>query len=495
MSDGRTITRNASWLLVATTCQKLIAFAAFTVTARLVGVYVTGEYFYSIAVTSTFVILADLGLTPVVIRSVAAGAEEGRRLLGAAVRLKIFLIPVAVASSFVYVLLNRSSSTIIATTAIATLVMSADALHLSLYGALRGRQKLQYEAIGMFVGQVLTACVAVSAALLGWGAPGLALALLAGSSWNLAWSWGRVKEMNVSPHPPVKKDYHSLIRQAVPFALAGIFVKVYSYLDSLMLQAFHGTSAVGAYSVAYKVTYAFQFIPLVFVAALFPAMSTVYAKGDRESLKKTFAGSLRLMALIGALLSAGISAIAPRFVPFMYGIPFLGSVAPLTILPWVLLPIFIDFPVGSLLNASHRAHLKTAAMGACMVLNALANSILVPRFGPVGAAWAGVISFWFLMFAGIWFTWRDLPNRGWFAWLLARCLISGGITWVAVRILGANVPFLLAVLFGVAFGIASLLTFRLLTMEDLRTALAWTHRRVGPADPLDEEQRDMVGPD
>ena len=41
----------------------------------------------------------------------------------------------------------------------------------------------------------------------------------------------------------------------------------------------------------------------------------------------------------------------------------------------VLLPIFMDFPVGSFLNASHRAYLKTAAMLGTMVVNVVLNAL------------------------------------------------------------------------------------------------------------------------
>lgn len=488
MSSGRTIAQNAAWLFIATTAQKLLAFLSFTIAARLVGPFVTGEYFYSVAVTSTFVVIADLGLTPVVIRAIAAGAEEGRRLLAAALRLKIILIPIAILSSLIFVAVSGASTTIVITTAIATLVLSADALSLLLYGALRGRQRLQYEAAGMFTGQALTAVTAVSAALLGWGAPGLVFALLIASSWNAGWAWYQVRRQGVAPLKPHWGDAGMLARQAVPFALAGIFVKIYSYLDSIMLKAFYGEAAVGKYSVAYKVTYAFQFIPLVFIAALFPALSSVHASGDRDALKRIYAGSLRLMAMIGAPLAAGLSAIAPRFIPLVYGNQFLGSVAPLGILPWVLLPIFLDFPVGSLLNATHRAHWKTTAMGATMVLNAVLNALLVPAYGPVGASWAGVFSFWFLMFVGIVMTWRDLPSIAWFLWLLGRALAVAIAVWYSVRYVAAPMPFVFAVLFGAALGGAALLLTRLLTQHDLRAVQQWMHRKVKGPDPTEEEQ-------
>ena len=52
-----------------------------------------------------------------------------------------------------------------------------------------------------------------------------------------------------------------------PFALAAIFVKIYSTTDALLLEFYLGESAVGMYSIAYKLTYAFQFFPMAFVAA------------------------------------------------------------------------------------------------------------------------------------------------------------------------------------------------------------------------------------
>ncbi len=486
MSSGRAIAKNAAWLMMATTGQKLIAFFAFTAAARITGREITGEYFFAVAVTSTFVILADVGMTPVVIRAIASGADEGKRLLGAALRLKMGLIPLAMLVSLAYVATTGATTAVITATVIACFVMGADALHLLFYGALRGSQRLQYEAAGMFVGQALTAITAISAATLGWGAPGLVAALLLGSVWNVAWASIQTRRQGLVPLRPSKGDIRSLIRQAIPFALAGIFVKIYSYLDTFMLEAFHGTDSVGTYSVAYKVTYAFQFIPLVFTAALFPAMSSVHANGDKEKLRSVFSGSLRLMAIIGAPIAAGISAISPRFIPIAFDIDFLSSIPALAILSWVLLPIFLDFPIGSLLNATHRAHLKTGAMGATMVLNAILNVLLVPRMGPVGAAWAAVVSFWFLMGVGMWFTWKDLPGWKWTASLLLRAGIVAAAVWFAVRIPGEAMPFVLAIIFGGAVGVTALLVTRLLTFQDFKMVFQWFEKRIKGPDPIDE---------
>ena len=115
------------------------------------------------------VTLTDLGLTPVVIRAVAGNRPDASRLIGLAWRLKAVFIPVGILAALGYGALKGVNADTMATIAVATAVMSADAIHLLFYGMLRGKQKLQPEAIGMFVGQFLAvAAVSVAWADGGW---------------------------------------------------------------------------------------------------------------------------------------------------------------------------------------------------------------------------------------------------------------------------------------------------------------------------------------
>ena len=75
----------------------------------------------------------------------------------------------------------------------------------------------------------------------------------------------------------------------------------------------------------------------------------------------------------------------------------------LQVLIIVLLPIFLDFPIGSLLNAADKQATKTVIMGLTMVVNVLANVLLIPIFGIMGAAYAALLSFWFMFLAGLYF--------------------------------------------------------------------------------------------
>lgn len=474
--SGSSVGKNAAWLMAATTLNKLIAFATFMLVARFAGVSVTGTYFFGVAVTSVFVILTDLGMTPVVIRAVSASREDGPRLLGAAIRAKLFFIPVAVAASLGYGLWRGAAPDTFWTIAVACGVMSADAVHLVLYGALRGRQNLRFEALGMLIGQILTAGIAITVALLYPTAVGLAAALLAGSAWNVAWSAVQLRRNRVPIERPRAADLRRLVKEALPFGIAGIAVKVYSYVDSLLIEKFHGLDAVGLYAVAYKMTYALQFIPLTFTAALYPALAKQWADRDQAKLRETFLGSMRFLAAVGFPASAGLSALAPRIILFVYGEKYAGAIPAFEILPWVLLPIFIDFPIGALLNATHRAHLKTTAMVVTMVMNITLNAFLVPEFGPLGAAWAGVVSFWTLMFIGCGFALKDAGGWAVYARLLLRAMAAAVVSWIAWRIIGEGMPFILAAIFGSTVAVASAFVVRLVSYEDILKLL----RRVTP---------------
>jgi len=417
--------------MAASTGQKIISFLTFVVVARLVGVEITGKYFFAVSVTSVFVIIADLGLTPVVIREMAADVERGRAALASALRLKLILIPLAILGSLAYIRLTHSGQEMLLAVALACLVMTADAVSVTWYGAIRGRQQLRYEAWGMFIGQCLTAIVSLTAIFFHAGVMGLIFGLLCGSAWNVLWSIRRSHDIGISLHG-ASLSFKKMFFMALPFALAGIFVKVYSYVDTLLLKQFHDVFAVGYYSVAYKLTYSFQFLPMTFVAALYPGMSAAFAVNDREGLRKILHGSMRLMMLLAIPITVGLSALAPGLIHLLYGVRFSNSAASLMILPWVTIPLFLDFPIGSLLNATHRAHQKTIAMGITMVVNVIANIILVPPYGPVGAAWAGVISFWVLFLTGVWFARHDL-DWAWGRSFFLRGIVIAFIGWLALK--------------------------------------------------------------
>ena len=470
------VAKNALILMLATTGQKFIAFLSFALVARLVGPEVMGTYAYSVSITSIFVVLSDLGMTPVVIRAISGEKDDSEVFLSSVIKLKFILVPIAIGASLLYGVWRNDSWETIQIIALATVAMSADAFHLVFYGVLRGRQNLKPEAIGMFIGQVLTATVALITAYLGCGALGLAGALASGSIWNVLWAGLNVRKDAFRLVKVRFYDLKKLFYQALPFAVAGIAVKIYSYVDSLMLEIYQGKLEVGYYAIAYKLTYAMQFIPLTFTAALYPALSASFAKNDTVELRKTFLGAMRIMAVTGFPIVAGLSALAPNLITMIYGDKYLNSIPVMQILPWVLLPIFLDFPIGALLNGSNRAHLKTITMVSTMFLNFGLNFILIPRYGSVGAGIAGVVSFWFLFIMGAYFVRNDLGSIRPIFFIVIRALIASIFSWLVWHFSVLYISFFGGAFLGIVFVVFIAFLSHLLTKEEF--LLLWKRFKV-----------------
>lgn len=408
---SQSVAKNTLYLTAASIGQKVLAFVYFLFVARVMKPENTGAYFLALSITTIFSVVADAGITQVVIREVAKKPGEAVSLVRRALWLKIPFMLLGVIAAGATARLLHYDAQVQQLVWIASVVMLADAISLLFYGVLRGQHALQFESLGLFIGQTCTAIFGGAVLVLHPTLPLLVVALLIGSLFNMLFSAYHVsRRLGSDVLRPTwdARQAQTLLRMALPFALAGIFVKVYSYVDSVFLSKFIGTAAVGVYSIAYKFTYAFQFLPMAFVAALYPGMSAVVGK-DTQRLAELFNDAMWYVAILAAPISFGIWAIAPDAVN-LAGEGYESAAPVLQILVFALIPIFLDFPVGSLLNAADRQLTKTAIMGVTMIINVVCNAILIPGYGTIGAAWSAVISFTFLWIAGMYFVPRVISR-------------------------------------------------------------------------------------
>lgn len=388
-------------LTAASIGQKIVAFLYFALIARTIGDEATGAYFIALALVTSIGVLDDVGLTAVVIREVAKTPERTKELLRNVVGIKLITMPITIVLALVLPAWRGFDAQTTMLVDLAIVVMLLDTMSVTLYGVLRGMHQLKFESMGIFVGQTLTTIVGLIALVS--GARDLRLlvvALIVGSGWNAVFAMYQVvKRAGWGAFVPSYTQALPTLKVSFVFFLAALFVKVYSYIDSFTIQAYLGNDAVGVYAVAYKFTYAFQFLPLAFVGALYPTMSALTDKP--AELNRTLIKAEWYLSMLAAPIVFGIFALAPEIIDFFYTDAFAGAAPVLSVLIFVLLFIFLDFPLGSLLNATGRQAVKTSLMGGAMVVNVVGNLLLVPRLGIMGAAVAALFTFVFL-FSGGW---------------------------------------------------------------------------------------------
>jgi O-antigen/teichoic acid export membrane protein len=484
MSATEKLAQNAFYLTLATIAQKVIAFVYFTIIARFAGIEDTGAYFLSLAIVTMLAVLDDLGVTSVLIRDVAKRPIDAKLWSQTVIGIKLFTMPITILLACLVPVWLGYDAQIVMLIRIAIGIMLADTLSLSFYGVLRGLQALSYESLGIFIGQLITSLVGVALIWSGHATLSmLIVALVVGSSWNLLFSATQViRRLGWGALRPSWQQGWQPLKLALPFFLAAMFVKVYSYVDSLILTHYYDQVAVGTYAVAYKLTYAFQFLPLAFVAALYPSMSA--HSSEPAELKKIFLKSLWYLTLLGAPIVFGLWSLAPEIIAAFYGDTYSGSVLPLQFLVFVLLFIFLDYPLGSLLNATNRQTTKTTIMGITMVINIIANLILIPRMGVLGACISALICFSFMFGAG-WFAVHRVINLK-FSELwseIGRLLLSALLMAGVVILVKPYLHFVLVIPLGGIVYLSAAFASGTLTLDHVRGFL----RLLRPKKIYDEE--------
>lgn len=465
------LARNTLMLTAASIAQKLIAFLYFALIARTIGEEATGSYFIALAMVTTIGVLDDVGLTAVTIREVAKTPEKAKELVRNVIGIKMITMPLTIVLALVLPGWRGFDAETIMLVELAIAVMLLDTLSISMYGVLRGMHQLKYESMGIFIGQTLTAIYGATMLLTGsTDLRQLVIALIIGSAWNMLFaSYQVVKRLGLDAFKPSYSQAGPMLRMSFMFFLAAVFVKVYSYIDSFTIEEFLGKGAVGIYAVAYKFTYAFQFLPLAFVGALYPTMSSLAHKP--EELNKVLIKAEWYLAMLAAPIVFGIFALAPEIIDFFYGADYVQAGPVLGVLIFVLLFIFLDFPIGSLLNATGNQAIKTGLMGGAMVINIVGNLLLVPEYGIMGAAIAALCTFTFL-FGGGWVAISRLTNAR-FIDLIKETfgfIAAGAIMAIVVIFLKqyvywmVTIPVGAAVFFGLAFAT------KVLTVDHLKEA-------------------------
>lgn len=396
------IGRNTLTLLSASVIQKATAFVYFALIARWAGVEDTGKYFFALSWALLFSVLTDAGLTPVLIRETAKDPEHAKKYLNQVFTLKIPLtiLTVGIVIGGIYLLdyppITRQM------VALAAIVLSLDAISLTFYGFLRGHHMLKFEALGLVLSQLISFSFGIWVLLTGQPLQLLIVALVLGSAYNAAQAvFFTYRKLRIRPSlvwdtPFIK----SIFKAAIPFALAGAFVKIYNSVDTVLLSSFIGDEAVGLYSVPFKLTFAFQFVPMAFTAALYPAMSRYWAT-DRDHLGRVLYKAMKYLSILVMPLVVGAVVLGQDIIFAIYGPAYGPSVLALQILIVTLISVFLDFPLGSVLNASDRQIIQTKLMGLAMLVSIGLNLLLIPHMSFLGAVIASLVSHFVLFVGGI----------------------------------------------------------------------------------------------
>lgn len=461
-------------MTAASVGQKIVSFVYFTLIARNIGPTGTGKYFFALSFTTVFVIFIDLGLTNVLVREAAKAKENMQKYLSTILSVKMVLGLLTYLAAVLTVHLLGYSVETKHLVYLSAVTMLFDSIHLTIYGTLRAIGDLKYEAASIVGSQIITLILGSIFLYAGLPIIFLILAFTIPSVLNVVYAGTvatRVYHIRLMPVFD-KKIFFFLGRIAIPFALAAIFARVYSYADTILLSNMAGEKAVGWYSIAYKVTYAFQFIPLALIAALYPRFSEYFDR-DMHRLAYAFERGVKYLLLIVFPITVGIGVLSKDIILSVYGEEYMHAILPLQILLAGLIFSFVSFPIGAFLNACNRQRTQTIITGIVLIVNIILNIFLIPRFSVVGAAIAALVGNILLTFFG----YMVVPKIAKISHLFIlktvfQLAVSAGVMGGAVWFVNRLSHFTIAIAAGAVVYVVMLFVTRALTHGQLKEAIA-----------------------
>jgi O-antigen/teichoic acid export membrane protein len=376
------VSRTFSVLALGEAVARLVAFAATILIARRLGAAAFGIISVAAAVRLYLVCMVEGGIDSIGMREAAAQRSFARQLAPAlvVVRVGVAALLVLLVATIGFVLLPQPDGVLIALYSLTLLPLAANLrwLHLG-HGSSVGPALTRLASESLMLVVVVVALhepgdlVRVPLAqFLGDATGAVLLALLVGKalgplSIGSAWRTAR----------PV-------LAESWPLVLHALLGLVMFNADLLMLRLFRGATEVGQYAAAYTIIGFLVYLGVVYYQSLLPALSRDHL--DAAARARTYALSLEQVLLAGAPVAAGGILVAGSLIPFVFGAGY-GAAA----LPFALLAASV--PASWLRNvaqagqvAQRRSELLLRTSLIAVGVNLALNLLLIPRFGPVGAA-------------------------------------------------------------------------------------------------------------
>lgn len=424
MHTGQRIIKNSIVLTVSQVLSKFVNIGLILVLTRLLGKDGFGVYSFSFAYVSLFGFLIHLGLITLLVREIAKHKDQTDTLLGST-------FPIVIIFSGITLLLMNTVAFALDWNTLERTIISIfgfyfvfDTFGRYFLAVARAFEKMEYVALTDILERILLLCMATICWLLQY------------SLIHLVILFAIVELMKaVSGFVIVTKYFTrfkliwwpegtwSMLKEAYPFALIGLFTIVSQRIDLIFLKYFYSTDVVGIYSAARKFIESLAFIPENIYFAVFPALSVLFIS-QKEKFNLTFQRTFIALLTIAVPISAGLYILAPKIIHLLFEPEFKDAAIALRWLSIALLAIFIRYVFAAVLNTIGKQRLFAIIMGISMSVNIIMNLILIPKYQIAGASIAVIGSELTIIFCSLPVILKIMPFS-WIKTFVPKILIMG----------------------------------------------------------------------
>ncbi len=207
----------------------------------------------------------------------------------------------------------------------------------------------------------------------------------------LAWSGIMVaRHCRIAPSgtsvPPARFEPRAWVASLLPLALHQGAAMINGKLDVVMLGILSTKEAVGNYGLAFQMAGLIVVVQTIVNAMISPRIARLHAAGDGPELQELVTHACRLSALGALACGAAIFTLGEPIVRILIGVDFADAPKIAIILSLGLILATMLGPTTQILNMTGHERITARTIMCAALLNAVLNALLIPRFGPYGAA-------------------------------------------------------------------------------------------------------------
>jgi O-antigen/teichoic acid export membrane protein len=359
-------------------------FVAGVLVARTLGPKSFGMYSTAFALGSLIVGGGTVGIPLLILRRAAEGDLDRRILRKAALLLVCFLAVAIVVTIGIAAALFGGLEGAFAGSAAALFFASNNFASLGRYVHVGRRSYFRSAATDICAG-TLFPVLTYAALKLNFGVDGSLIAIATACCISCSIAWTRLPSLEPDGEPT-----HLSVRDGMSFNMFGLVSGGYGRIDTVTMLAVAGSGAAGYYSAAYRILGPFTLLRNATTIFYFSRLSAYCEDKDRWlSVRKR---ARVIVTVTGVSGMAIFFAAAPSIIHAIYGSHYDQSIGParvllLSIVPW---SFYILEPTN--LASVHLELRATAATTLGLIVDFFLVIALGRHFGPIGGAWAWVIS-------------------------------------------------------------------------------------------------------
>ena len=388
---GNRFFSNIIWDMGGKVFQMILTLVVGMLTARYLGPSNYGVIGETASYVSFFSVICQLGFNSTAVKEIMDNKEREGEILGTAIFFRVCtsLISTIAITCLLYVL--KDGDRVIVWVAflqsLSLIFQSFEMIHYWYQSRLETHVSVKIQSFAYIIMAVYKVALLALGQSVEWFAFSTALEMaVVAAALVFIYGRGEGKKLTISIRAGIE-----LLKSSYHFILSGLMVTVYSEMDKIMLGEMLSEAAVGFYTAATKVSSMWSFV----LIALINSSRPVIISSRNHSQELYVKQNKRLYAAviwIGITAGLGVNPLGKWIIYFMYGEAYLPATSSLQISAWYTMFAMLGTARGIWIVCENKAKYVKYYLGIGAVINVILNYLLIPSFGPGGAAAATLIT-------------------------------------------------------------------------------------------------------